>query len=95
MWAGAGAVVAAALLFVAWPPAVPVPVPAAIVVPAALEPDPVGPPAPRDTEASVYTELTNFDHLANAVAEVKGRRDRRPPKRPAETMATKTGMKQG
>jgi len=96
LWAVAGAAVAA-VLFVAWPgPTPPAPAPdVARNAPAPTAPDRV-PAEATPTEAGVYIELTNFDHLASTVAEVKGRRDRWPTKRPsADLRAPKAGMKQG
>jgi hypothetical protein len=92
-WALAGAA-AAAVLFLARPAPVPVPAdpPPADVVRTVPQPNgSATPAAPLETEASVYTELSNFNHLASTVAEVKGRRDRWTPKRPGPA-APKTAM---
>jgi hypothetical protein len=95
-WALAGAA-AAAILFVAWPARAPDPTlqPVADVARTAPAGDqPSRPATPLDAEANVYTELSNFNHLASTVAEVKGHRDRWVPKRPApaDARAPKTSM---
>jgi anti-sigma-K factor RskA len=93
LWAVAGAATAA-VLFIAWPG--PAPAPPTDVVRTAPQPAADVPTreSPLEVEASVYTELTNFKHLANTVAELKGHRDRLLTKRPspADGRAPKTAM---
>jgi hypothetical protein len=95
-WAFAGAA-AAAIFFVAWParaPEAPRPPAADVVRTVAPQDEPSQPATPLEAEASVYTELSNFNHLASTVAEVKGRRDRWVPRRPApaDARTPKTAM---
>jgi anti-sigma-K factor RskA len=92
LWAVAGAA-AAAVLFIAWPGPAPAPH-ADVVRTTPLPAADVAGELPLEVEASVYTELTNFKHLANTVAEVKGHRDRLLTKRPspADGRAPKTAM---
>jgi hypothetical protein len=79
-WLLAGATTAA-ILFLARPLAAPsVPPPPVPSEPStAVTPEP---PPPTETEAKLWGELTNVEHLASVMAEVKARRDRLPSKKP-------------
>jgi hypothetical protein len=94
IWLLAGAAAAAGVLLLVGVPTAPSAAPAPTVT---MQPEPsLGEtPPPTEKQAQIWGELTNTEHLAQAVAEVKGRRDRWPLKKPILDTRSSKGLKQG
>jgi hypothetical protein len=94
-WLLTGAAMAAAVLLLVGVPSAPS---AASAPEAKVQPTPSltdTTPAPTEKQAQIWGDLTNTEHLAQAVAEVKGRRDRWPTKKPLLDVRSSKGLKQG